>query len=106
MLAASTVTQLSPALTPRSSLVITGDARTNYRGANAAGLAGMARAVRGVHWLNPERREHWDTGDSVMSLYARSCDTVHEVRTLRQLESAALEIATGARASSVHSQRA
>jgi uncharacterized protein len=99
-------TRFAQALTPRSSLVITGDARSNYRGANAAGLAGMARAVREVHWLNPERRENWDTGDSVMSLYARSCDSVHEVRTLRQLETAALEIATGARASSVHSQRA
>jgi uncharacterized protein len=99
-------TRFAQALTPRASLVITGDARSNYRGANAPGLAGMARAVREVHWLNPERREHWDTGDSVMSLYARSCDSVHEVRTLRQLEAAALEIATGARASSVHSQRA
>jgi hypothetical protein len=98
--------RFSPALTPRSTLVITGDARSNYRAANVAGLAAMARAVREVHWLNPERREHWDTGDSLMALYAPSCDSVHEVRTLRQLESAALEIATGARASSVHSQRA
>ncbi|MFZ0179980.1 MAG: VWA domain-containing protein [Candidatus Dormiibacterota bacterium] len=99
-------TRFSSALTPRSSLVITGDARSNYRAANAAGLAAMARAVREVHWLNPERREHWDTGDSVMALYARSCDSVHEVRTLRQLESAALDVATGTWASSVHSQRA
>lgn len=99
-------TRFSPALTPRSSLVITGDARSNYRAANAAGLAAMARVVREVHWLNPERRERWDTGDSVMALYTPSCDSVHEVRTLRQLEAAALDIATGARASSVHSQRA
>jgi len=32
-----------------------------------------------------------------MDLYARSCDSVHEVRTLRQLEMAALEIAVGLR---------
>lgn len=99
-------TRFSSALTPRSSLVITGDARSNYRAANAAGLAAMARAVREVHWLNPERREHWDTGNSVMALYARSCNSVHEVRTLRQLKSAALDVATGTWASSVHSQRA
>ncbi|MFI5285905.1 MAG: VWA domain-containing protein [Candidatus Dormibacteria bacterium] len=92
--------RFAQALTPRASLVIAGDARTNYRAANAAGLAGIARAVRAIHWLNPERQEHWDTGDSVMSLYARACDSVHEVRTLRQLESAALDIATGARTSS------
>jgi uncharacterized protein len=98
--------RFADALTPRSSLVITGDARSNYRAANAAGLDGIARAVREVHWLNPERREFWDTGDSVMSLYARACGSVHEVRTLRQLEAAALEVATGARQSSVHSQGA
>jgi uncharacterized protein len=97
--------RFADAFTPRSSLVITGDARSNYRAANAAGLAHIARSVREVHWLNPERREFWDTGDSVMSLYARTCDSVHEVRTLRQLEAAALDIATGARHSSVHSPR-
>ncbi len=92
--------RFAQALTSRASLVIAGDARTNYRAANAAGLAGIARTVRTVHWLNPERQDYWDTGDSVMSLYARACDSVHEVRTLRQLESAALDIATGARTSS------
>jgi uncharacterized protein len=86
-------------LTPRASLVITGDARSNYRAPHAAGLAGIARAVREVHWLNPEPRDRWNTGDSVMGLYARSCASVHEVRTLRQLESAALEIAAGLRGS-------
>jgi len=93
--------RFSQALTPRASLVITGDARSNYRAANPAGLEAIARTVREVHWLNPERRQDWDTGDSVMSLYARTCNSVHEVRTLRQLESAALGIATGARVSSV-----
>lgn len=92
--------RFSQALTPRTSLVITGDARSNYRPANAAGLTEIARGIRGVHWLNPEREEYWDTGDSVMSLYARDCDSVHEVRTLRQLEAAALDIATGFRRSS------
>jgi uncharacterized protein len=86
-------------LTPRASLLITGDARSNYRAPRAAGLAGIARAVREVHWLNPEPRDRWNTGDSVMALYARSCASVHEVRTLRQLESAALEIAAGLRRS-------
>ena len=98
--------RFTEALTPRSSLVITGDARSNYRAPNLAALTGIARTVREIHWLNPERRQYWDTGDSVMSQYARACRTVHEVRTLRQLESAALDIATGARQSPVHSPRA
>ena len=89
--------RFSHVLTPRASLVITGDARSNYRGPHAAGLDGIARAVRAVHWLNPEAKDRWNTGDSLMALYARSCDSVHEVRTLRQLETAALEIAAGLR---------
>jgi uncharacterized protein with von Willebrand factor type A (vWA) domain len=89
--------RFSHALTPRASLVITGDARSNHRAPNAAGLASIARTVREVHWLNPEPRARWNTGDSVMDHYARSCDSVHEVRTLRQLETAALEIAAGLR---------
>ena len=98
--------RFSEALTPRSSLVITGDGRSNYRAPNLAALMGIARTVREIHWLNPERRQYWDTGNSVISQYARACHTVHEVRTLRQLESAALDIATGARQSPVHSPRA
>jgi uncharacterized protein len=89
--------RFSNVLTPRASLVITGDARSNHRPPHAAGLAGIARTVRQVHWLNPEPKDRWNTGDSVMALYARSCDSVHEVRTLRQLETAALEIAAGLR---------
>jgi len=84
-------------LTPRASLVITGDARSNHRAPNAVGLEGMARAVREVHWLNPEPKGRWNTGDSVMALYEPSCDSVHEVRTLRQLETATLQIAVGLR---------
>jgi uncharacterized protein with von Willebrand factor type A (vWA) domain len=85
--------RFASALTPRASVVITGDARSNFRAPNAAGLAAIARIVREVHWLNPEPRTAWDTGDSVMALYARSCDSVHEVRTLRQLETAVSAIA-------------
>jgi uncharacterized protein with von Willebrand factor type A (vWA) domain len=46
--------------------------------------------VRHVHWLDPEPRADWDTTDSAISAYARHCDSVHEVRSLRQLEAAVL----------------
>jgi uncharacterized protein with von Willebrand factor type A (vWA) domain len=87
--------RFASALTPRASVVITGDARSNYRAPNAEGLAHIARVVREVHWLNPEPKAQWGSGDSVMALYARSCKSVHEVRTLRQLETAASAIALG-----------
>jgi uncharacterized protein with von Willebrand factor type A (vWA) domain len=73
-------------VTPRSTVIITGDARNNYRPPQDDLLAELAARARAVFWLNPEPRSYWDTGDSVMSKYARWCDGVHEVRTLRQLE--------------------
>lgn len=73
-------------LTPRTTVIITGDARNNYRPARDGVLADIAKASRALVWLNPEPAAYWDTGDSAMSHYARHCTSVHEVRTLRQLE--------------------
>lgn len=73
-------------LTPRTTVIITGDARNNYRPARDSALADVAKAARALIWLNPEPHAYWDTGDSAMSQYARHCTSVHEVRTLRQLE--------------------
>jgi uncharacterized protein len=73
-------------LTPRTTVIITGDARNNYRPPRDTILGDVAKAVRGLVWLNPEPMAYWDTGDSAMSHYARHCTSVHEVRTLRQLE--------------------
>ena len=73
-------------LTPRTTVLITGDARNNYRPPRDAVLDDVAKAARAVIWLNPEPHTYWDTGDSTMSHYAKHCTSVHEVRTLRQLE--------------------
>lgn len=73
-------------LTPRTTVIITGDARNNYRPPRDKVLGEIAAASRALVWLNPEPRAYWDTGDSAMSHYAAHCTSVHEVRTLRQLE--------------------
>lgn len=73
-------------VTPRTIVIVTGDARTNYHDPNPAALARIASVSRSVYWLNPERRRYWDTGDSVMAVYAAVCDEIHEVRSLRHLE--------------------
>lgn len=73
-------------LTSRSTVIIAGDARNNYREPRAQQLAEVASVARAVYWLNPEPKAYWDSGDSVMSRYAASCDEVFEVRNLRQLE--------------------
>ena len=73
-------------LTPRSTVIVTGDARNNYRDARGDVMAAIADAARAVYWLNPEPRAYWDTGDSVISAFAGDCDDVFEVRNMRQLE--------------------
>lgn len=74
------------AVTARSTVIVTGDARNNYRDSGLAVLTKIAGEARALHWLNPEAARYWDTGDSIMATYREVCDEVHEVRTLRKLE--------------------
>jgi uncharacterized protein with von Willebrand factor type A (vWA) domain len=80
------VEQHLSAVTPTTTVIITGDARTNYHEPHTEALATIASRARAVYWLNPEDRRYWDTGDSVIGLYAPLCEAVYEVRNLRQLE--------------------
>ena len=73
------------ALTHRSTVIVTGDARTNYRPEAPDALGAIARRARAVYWLNPEPRAEWGTTDSALAAYAPHCDHVFEVRTLQQL---------------------
>jgi len=77
---------------PTSTIIITGDARSNHRSPNAEVLAQIARRSRRIYWLNPEPRVDWDTHDSVMEGYAPHSTDVFEVRTLRQLEAAVEQV--------------
>ena len=80
-------------LSPRTSVVVLGDARNNYHAARAGALAEVAHRARHLWWLNPEPRSYWDTGDSIVSEYAVHCDGVYECRNLRQLEGFVARIA-------------
>jgi len=80
------VDRYASAITPRTTLIVTGDARTNFRDPGADAFRQMVGRARAVFWLNPERRRYWNTGDSVMDSYADVCDEVEEVRSLAQLE--------------------
>ncbi|MEM9609650.1 MAG: VWA domain-containing protein [Actinomycetota bacterium] len=75
-------------LTDRSTVIVTGDARNNYRPDRAEVLGEIAARARALYWLNPEPEAEWDTTDSIVATYRRDCSDVFEVRTLRQLESA------------------
>lgn len=71
---------------PKTTLLILGDARTNYRVRRAESLKALASSARHTYWLNPEPISDWDTGDSAASEYATCVDDMVEVRNLRQLE--------------------
>ncbi|MEU2035670.1 vWA domain-containing protein [Nocardia amamiensis] len=72
------------AVTSRSSLLILGDARTNYRDPRLATLRSLVGVAKHAHWLNPERRDQWGTGDSAADKY-REVIEMHECRSAKQL---------------------
>ncbi|HEX5088551.1 MAG TPA: VWA domain-containing protein [Nocardioides sp.] len=76
--------QHADALGPKSSLLILGDARSNYSDLALDSLRAMERDTRHAWWLNPEARRHWDTGDSVAGRYGEIVPMV-ECRNLTQL---------------------
>ena len=61
-----------------------GDARTNYRDPNLAVLGRLVGQARHAHWLNPEPRQQWGSGDSAALRYADVLP-MHECRTAAQL---------------------
>jgi uncharacterized protein with von Willebrand factor type A (vWA) domain len=76
--------QHADALGPKSSLLILGDARSNYTDPGLLELQEMVRAARHAWWLNPEHPRQWGTGDSAAPDYAPVIPMV-ECRNLVQL---------------------
>ncbi|WP_344369102.1 VWA domain-containing protein, partial [Streptomyces indiaensis] len=68
----------------RTTVFVLGDARTNRSDPNLPALRQIAERARRVHWLNPEQRSRWGTGDSVAPAYAELVE-MHECRNARQL---------------------
>jgi uncharacterized protein with von Willebrand factor type A (vWA) domain len=72
------------AVGPKTSLLVLGDARTNYRDPNLTVLKRLVGQARHAHWLNPEPRRQWGSGDSAALRYADVLP-MHECRTAAQL---------------------
>ncbi|GGC72218.1 VWA domain-containing protein [Hoyosella rhizosphaerae] len=72
------------AVTSRTSLLILGDGRTNFRDPNLAALAELVSRARHAHWLNPEPAAQWGSGDSAADLY-KHLIPMHECRTAEHL---------------------
>ena len=73
------------AVTPRTTVLIVGDARSHHRRAAIAELTDLKAAARHVFWFNPEPAVEWDKDDSLATAYRARVDAMHEVATIRQL---------------------
>ena len=70
----------------RTTVIVLGDARTNYHDPAEGVLKAVRQRAAHLFWLNPEPRAAWDSGDSVIASYQPFCDAVHECRNIRQLK--------------------
>lgn len=77
--------QFGTQLKSRTTVLVLGDARTNYHASRSTILGEMQRKAGSVYWLNPEPSTVWDSGDSVIGEYQKYCTGVFECRNLRQL---------------------
>ncbi|HET7312508.1 MAG TPA: VWA domain-containing protein [Mycobacteriales bacterium] len=73
------------AVTPKTSLLILGDARNNYRAQSLPALRSIVRQARHAYWLNPEPRQYWGSGDSAAVHYGDVLPMI-ECRNAGQLE--------------------
>jgi uncharacterized protein with von Willebrand factor type A (vWA) domain len=73
------------AVGPRTSLLILGDGRNNYRATGVQTLKHLVQMSRHAYWLNPEPRAYWGSGDSATGVYGEVIEMV-EVRNAVQLE--------------------
>jgi len=84
--------QWAESVTPQTTVIVLGDARTNNLEPGADVLGRISERAKRVVWLNPEGRMTWGFGDSEMPRYATFCNVVRQCATAQQLERAISEI--------------
>lgn len=72
-------------ITPRTTVLILGDARSNYRDPRSEYLEELSLRSHSLLWFNPEPPGSWGFGDSVIHTYAPHCTIVAPVGNLRML---------------------
>ena len=70
----------------RTTVIILGDARSNYGDPRADVMRWINQRARRVVWLNPEPETFWGTGDSEMRRYRPYCHVAKTCRTIKDLE--------------------
>jgi uncharacterized protein with von Willebrand factor type A (vWA) domain len=80
------------AITPQTTVIVLGDARSNNLDPRADILRRVGERAKRLVWLNPEGRMAWGFGDSEMPRYATFCNVVRQCATAQQLERAVADI--------------
>ncbi len=80
------------AITPQTTVIVLGDARSNNLDPRADILRRIGERSKRLVWLNPEGRMAWGWGDSEMPRYATFCTVVRQCATAQQLERAVSDI--------------
>ena len=70
-----------------NTLIVIGDARNNYRPINRETIDKLSKKFQNVYWMNPERSQYWNTGDSQFHHYQSISKKHSEVRNFEQLKS-------------------
>jgi uncharacterized protein with von Willebrand factor type A (vWA) domain len=70
----------------KTTIILLGDARNNEGDGRTDIWQKVYRQSKRVLWLNPEQRNSWDTGDSIMSEYSPWCSSVEPCRNLKDIE--------------------
>jgi len=84
--------QWMESVTPQTTVIVLGDARSNNLDPGADILRRVSERAKRLVWLNPEGRMTWGFGDSEMPRYATFCNVVRQCATAQQLERAICDI--------------
>ena len=82
----ATCTPTANTIDRRTTVIILGDARSNYGDPRADLMRWINQRARQVVWLNPEPETFWGTGDSEMRRYRPYCHVARTCRTIKDLE--------------------
>ncbi|NLW91784.1 MAG: VWA domain-containing protein [Syntrophomonadaceae bacterium] len=89
---ASFLAKYGDCLTPRTTVLIFGDGRTNWFPSRSDLLKEIKSRVRKVYWMVPETEDDWAKGDSSMESYKKHCDQVFECLNLDGLTRALAQL--------------
>ena len=68
-----------------NTLIVIGDARNNYRPINTETIVKLSTKFQNIYWMNPEKSQYWNTGDSQFHHYQSIAKKYSEVRNFEQL---------------------